>query len=40
MSADQWSENVRLFEIEPLFTCTDRGRDLRPDFQNAKVSFA
>jgi hypothetical protein len=35
MSADRWSDAVRLSNIEPLFTrqvCGKRGADLRPDF--------
>src|ERR1700730_9762899 len=35
MSADRWSDAVRLSNIEPLFprqVCGKRGADLRPDF--------
>jgi hypothetical protein len=35
MSADRWSDDVRLSDIEPLFTCQacgERGADVRPNF--------
>jgi hypothetical protein len=35
MSADRWSDDVRLSDIEPRFTCQacgKRGADVRPDF--------
>jgi hypothetical protein len=35
-SAEQWDDDVRLSDIEPLFTCTvcgRRGADVRPDFR-------
>lgn len=35
MSADQWSDEVRLSDIEPLFVCSScgkRGADVRPNF--------
>ena len=35
LSADRWSDDVRLSDLEPLFTCTacgKRGADVRPDF--------
>ncbi len=35
MSADRWSDEVRLSDIEPRFVCTmcgRRGADVRPDF--------
>jgi hypothetical protein len=35
MSADRWSDDVRLSDIEQLFTCQvcgERGADVRPDF--------
>lgn len=34
-SPDQWSDDVRLSDLEPLFTCEacgQRGVDVRPDF--------
>jgi hypothetical protein len=34
-SGDSWPDNVRLSDLEPLFTCTvcgHRGADIRPDF--------
>jgi hypothetical protein len=38
MSADQWPDNTRLSDIEPLFTCQvckKRGGDVRPDWNSA-----
>jgi hypothetical protein len=35
MSADRWPDDVRLSDIEPLFTCQacgKKGADVRPDF--------
>jgi hypothetical protein len=35
VSGDRWSDEVRLSDLEPLFTCTacgNRGADIRPDF--------
>jgi hypothetical protein len=35
MSADRWPDDVRLSDIEPLFTrqvCGQRGADVRPNF--------
>ena len=35
ITADQWSDDVRLSDIEPRFVCTacgTRGADVRPDF--------
>jgi hypothetical protein len=35
INADQWSNDVRLSDIEPRFTCQacgQRGADVRPDF--------
>jgi hypothetical protein len=35
MSADKWPDDVRLSDIEPLFTCQacgQRGADVRPNF--------
>jgi hypothetical protein len=35
LSADQWSDEARLSDVEPELTCTlcgQRGADVRPDF--------
>jgi hypothetical protein len=35
MGADRWSDDVRLSDLEPLFTCQacgKKGADVRPDF--------
>jgi hypothetical protein len=35
INADPWPDDVRLFDIEPLFTCQacgHKGADVRPDF--------
>jgi hypothetical protein len=35
MSAERWPDDVRLSDLEPLFTCQvcgQRGADVRPDF--------
>jgi hypothetical protein len=35
LSADRWPGEVRLSDLEPLFTCTacgNKGADIRPDF--------
>ncbi len=35
LSADRWADEVRLSDLEPLFTCTacgHHGADIRPDF--------
>jgi hypothetical protein len=35
ISADQWPDDLRLFDLEDRFTCTacrKRGADIRPDF--------
>ena len=35
MSGDRWSDEMRLFDIEPRFICSacgKRGADVRPDF--------
>ena len=40
MSGDRWSDDVRLSDIEALFTCQacgKRGSDVRPNFQPAKM---
>ena len=41
INAEQWDDDVRLSDIEPLFTCTDcgkRGADVRPDFDWDKTA--
>jgi hypothetical protein len=38
ISADQWSDDTRLSDIEPRFTCLvckKRGADVRPDWASA-----
>jgi hypothetical protein len=40
LSADSWSDDLRLSDIEPRFicgACGRRGADVRPDFQLAKM---
>jgi hypothetical protein len=40
MSADQWGDEVRLSDIEPLFVCQacgKRGADVRPAFAPPKM---
>jgi hypothetical protein len=40
ISADQWSNDVRLFDIEPQFICQacgQRGADVRPDWTSAEA---
>jgi hypothetical protein len=40
MSADRWSDDVRLSNIEPRFTCQacgQRGADVRPDWTSAEA---
>jgi hypothetical protein len=35
ISADRWSDQIRLSDLEPLFVCQacgKRGADVRPDF--------
>jgi len=35
ISGDRWADDVRLSDLEPLFTCTacgTKGADVRPDF--------
>jgi hypothetical protein len=42
MSADQWSDDVRLSDIEPRFICKacgKRGADVRPDWQSVESQF-
>jgi hypothetical protein len=39
-SADQWSDDVRLSDIEPRFiygACGQRGADVRPNFAPARM---
>jgi hypothetical protein len=39
ISADRWPDDVRLSDIEPLFTCQacgQKGADVRPDFSWAE----
>ena len=43
ISADQWPDQVRLSDIEPLFVCRacgKRGADVRPDFNWNKPPIA
>jgi hypothetical protein len=40
MSADRWSDDVRLSDLEPLFVCQAcgrRGADVRPMFEPARM---
>jgi len=40
ISADRWSDDVRLSDIEPGFVCTacgKRGADIRPSFPEARM---
>jgi hypothetical protein len=40
ISADRWAGDVRLSDIEPLFTCKacgKRGADVRPHFADAEA---
>jgi hypothetical protein len=39
-SADRWANDVRLSDIEPLFTCKTsgkRGAEVRPKFSDVRV---
>jgi hypothetical protein len=39
INADRWPDHIRLSDLEPLFTCqacSQRGADIRPDFNWAK----
>ncbi|WP_370154077.1 MULTISPECIES: hypothetical protein [Bradyrhizobium] len=39
LSADRWSDNVRLSDVEPRFLCAgcgSRGADVRPDFESGR----
>jgi hypothetical protein len=41
ISAERWGDDVRLSDIEPMFTCTacgKRGADVRPDLQTGRGS--
>src|SRR3954454_6790391 len=41
LSAEQWADEVRLSDLEPLFVCKacgKRGADVRPDFSDAGQS--
>ena len=43
ISADRWSDDVRLSELEPLFTCQAcgiKGAELRPDFNWGKAQLS
>jgi hypothetical protein len=43
ISADRWTDDVRLSDLEPLFTCQacgKRGADVRPDFNWNKQPVA
>jgi hypothetical protein len=43
ISADQWPDDVRLSDIEPLFVCQacgKRGADVRPDYHWNKKPVA
>jgi hypothetical protein len=40
ISGDRWPDDVRLSDIEPLFTCQvcgTKGADVRPDFPTARM---
>ncbi len=40
ISADAWTDDVRLSDLEPRFTCQacgHRGSDVRPEFNDARV---
>jgi hypothetical protein len=40
ISAERWPDDIRLSDIEPLFTCRacgHKGADVRPDFGTAKM---
>jgi hypothetical protein len=40
ISGDRWPDDIRLSDIEPLFTCQacgQRGADVRPDFPMARM---
>ena len=43
ISADQWGDDVRLSDLEPVFSCKvcgKRGADVRPDFNWNKPPVA
>jgi hypothetical protein len=40
ISAEQWADDVRLSDLEPLFSCQScgiKGADVRPDFNRDKA---
>jgi hypothetical protein len=40
ISADQWPDDIRLSDLEPLFTCQacgQKGADVRPDWDTVKA---
>jgi hypothetical protein len=40
ISADRWDDDLRLSDLEPLFTCKAcgiKGADVRPDWQSAEA---
>jgi hypothetical protein len=40
ISGDRWPDDVRLSDLEPLFTCKAcgiKGADVRPDWQSAEA---
>ena len=42
INADHWSDDVRLSDLEPKFTCQicgHRGADIRPLFERAKMEL-
>ncbi|MBR0741114.1 hypothetical protein JQ581_29700 [Bradyrhizobium liaoningense] len=43
LSADHWSDDVRLSDIEPRFVCGgcgNQGGEVRPNFESGKPQFA
>jgi hypothetical protein len=43
LSADRWSDELRLSDIEPHFgckACGQRGADVRPDFERGRAPVA
>lgn len=43
MSADKWSDHVRLSDVEPRFVCTrcgQRGAEIRPKLPEARMGTA
>jgi hypothetical protein len=42
MSADRWSDDVKLSDIQPRFVCKafgKRGADVRPEWQSVESQF-